>query len=63
MGVGEEDEGQGEGDEELTPFQRLAPTMNDVTPDSSRKVMKKVLKPGIGPVVPAGALVRGKIRS
>ena len=41
-----------------SPFERMAKGMTDLSGDGS--VLKKVLRNGIGPVVPEGAVVRGK---
>lgn len=43
-------------DEDVTPFKRLARGMEDLTGDGG--VLKKILRPGTGPVVPKGATVR-----
>ena len=53
---GNEEEGNDE-NEELSPFQSMAKTMENVTPDGG--VKKQVLQHGIGAVVPPGSLVRG----
>lgn len=43
-------------DDDLTPFQRLARGMEDLTGDGG--VLKQILRKGKGPVVPEGATVR-----
>ncbi|RMX50984.1 hypothetical protein pdam_00013917 [Pocillopora damicornis] len=43
-------------DDDLTPFQRLARGMEDLTGDGG--VLKQILRKGTGPVVPEGATVR-----
>ncbi|CAH3148927.1 unnamed protein product, partial [Porites evermanni] len=48
--------GSGGGAGLLTPFKRLARGMEDLTGDGG--VLKKILRPGTGPVVPKGATVR-----
>ena len=42
-----------------TPFKRMARRMDDLSGDGG--VLKKVLRPGTGPVVPSSAVVRGII--
>lgn len=46
------------GTDEKTPFECMAISMEDISPTQDRGIMKKVLKHGIGNVVPAGSLVR-----
>ena len=50
----------GDSEAELSPFQRLAETMKDITEDNSGKVKKKILRAGVGPVVAERSIVRGK---
>lgn len=43
-------------DDDVTPFQRLARGMEDLSGDGG--VLKKILRPGTGPVIPKGATAR-----
>ena len=61
--AGEEDEvdDKDEGAENLKlPFEKLRLKMFDITSDKTRGVLKRVLQPGVGGVIPNGSLVRSE---
>lgn len=42
-----------------TPFERMADGMEDITPTGDGGVLKKILKNGVGSIVPQGAALKG----
>ncbi|CAC5384585.1 FKBP6 [Mytilus coruscus] len=52
------DEEDSDDDDELSPFQKLAKKMEDISPSGDGGVKKRVLHPGGGSIVPEEAIVR-----
>eukprot|EP00794_Sanderia_malayensis_P014000 gene14000-15458_t len=49
---------ESDGDSEMTPFERMAVKMEDISPAKDRGVLKMFIKHGTGDVIPDGSFVR-----